>query len=188
MFIHQFLESVWENPENFDFKTVLDNYIQTKEYNPYAEIDNLRKDFSDRLKDNRSEQAIHLGMEILKVKPFDIETHALLSQIYFRKNDPQKSHLHNYIASSLLDRILKSGDGKNYMTAYKIYNPEDELAVFCYMKKYPVQRVNHDKYGRFIDVYSFEDGQTVFFDISILFKHISGEKEETTEKHSLKQA
>ncbi len=182
MFIYHFLENVWGNPENFDFKASLDHFIQTKEYDPYADVEALKKEFSESLKDHRPEKALSLGMKILEIKPFDIEIHALLSQIYFRKNDPKKSHLHNYIASSLLDRILKSGDGKSYLTAYKIYNPEDEMAVFCYMKKYPVQRVNHEKYDRFIDVYSFEDGQTLFFDITLLFKHVSGEKEDPAEK------
>lgn len=187
MFIYRFLESVWENPENFDFKASLDNYIQTKDYDPYAEVDDLKKDFSDALKDPRPEKVASLGMKILEIKPFDIETHALLSQLYFRKDDPKKSHLHNYIASSLLDRILRSGDGKTYLSAYKIYFPEDELAVFCYMKKYPVQRVNHEKYDRFVDVYTFEDGQSIFFDISLLYKHISGLKEDSSEKQSVDQ-
>ena len=50
------------------------------------------------------------------------------------------------------------------------------------MKKYPHQRVNHEKYDRFVDVYSFEDGENIFFDITVLFKHISGAKEDSSEK------
>ena len=89
MFIHQFLEKVWEKPENFDFKAVLEDFIHTKEYDPYADVGDLRKTFSEKLRDNHFEEIITSGMKILEIKPFDIEIHALLPRFISGRMTPK---------------------------------------------------------------------------------------------------
>lgn len=174
MKINELIEQIYKNPKNFNFKNAIFEHIKSKDYVPYFEDNSLRDEISKLISDKNDELIIKKCYEILKNKVFDIESHALISMSALKLQKPELSQLHNYIASSLLDLILKSGDGKDYHTAYKIVYPEDQAAVFTYFRKYPIERVNHEKYGKCIDIYTFEDKTNMFFDISIPFTAVSG--------------
>lgn len=177
MKIEELMKEVYTSPASYDFKNALLLHSQSRDYDPYFEDKPLREELSKELESKNYPKVIEAAYNILKKKPFDIESHVMVSQAAFKLDKKELFHFHNFIASSLVDRIIRSGDGKNYHTAYKIYYPEDEIAVFTFLRKYPKERVNQEKYSRAYDVYSFEDGTQMFFDITIPFTHISGEKE-----------
>jgi len=176
MKLKAFCDAVLKDARNFDFQKSLNMYLESKDYSPYLDIEDLHEDLNTALSTKNDVKLKEVCLKILDIYPFDIESHAQFSQVAFREGNMRLYHLHNFIASCLLDLILKSGDGKDYHTAYKINHPKDEMTVFTYRKKYPTERVSHEKHGKVYDIYTMEDQKRLFFDISIPVFHVAGEK------------
>ena len=179
MKIKEFYEAVVKDPKGFNFQKALEEHTLSPDYMPYKNIDDLTDKLSKHLDEKKDGKVIQIGYEILEHNAFDIEAHSLISQAAFRLKRTSLFNLHNYIASTLIDLIIQSGDGKSYLTAYKVYFPKDELAIFCFLKKYPQGRSTHEKMGKFFDIYQFKENENLFFDISIPFQHLAGEEERT---------
>lgn len=156
-----------------DISSILEEHISSSDYDPYFDFNDLRVSVLKSLKDNNDLLLIENSYRILKHNAFDIESHALISLAARKLLRTNIDILHNNIATAILNNIIKNSDGLGYRTAYKIYYPGDEMAVFNYFKKYPSDRINHEKEGSCFDIYSFPDNSKIFFDISIPFVHIS---------------
>lgn len=161
----------------FKFKDYLNSFISSSLYQPYHEnLINLKNDINFFLKSNNYIKLIETCYKIFLINPFDIESHIISSRAAKKLDKTQLDKIHSHIASNLLDLILESGNGSCYDDAYVIHFPEDEIAVFTYFQNYPINRINQDKNKRIYDIYSMQKGNNIFFDVTIPFMTISGEK------------
>ena len=162
--------SLYEN-DSFDFIKAIQDHLESDDYHPYENDDFIRETIGKNIESGDDQALIQNCYQILKKKPFDIESHVLASKAASRLNKKTLARIHHILASRILDIILQSGDGASYESAYRIYHPQDEMAVFNYLNKYPESRINHEKNCRFYDIYTFQDGSNLFFDVTRLFEY-----------------
>lgn len=85
-------------------------------------------------------------------------------------------NFHNFIGSSVLDLIMKTGNGLTENNPIIVYHPRDEGAVFSFLKKYPGKRELVHINDLFLDKYHMQDKTFFYFDISLPFKHLANKQ------------
>jgi hypothetical protein len=182
MKIQELCSAILKDPIHFNFQEALINHAKSEDYAPYQDTKEWEEEFNRSLKKKDEQSLMKAGYGLLDQNAFDIESHILISQAAFRLGQKPLFHLHNFIASSLLDFILKSGDGKAFLSAYKVLYPKDEIAIFTFLKKYPKDRTTHEKNDKVYDIYTFENGENLFFDITLPFMHSVRHEEKSVNK------
>ena len=170
MKISTLCKEVIQSPETFDFAKAVAEHVLSRDYNPYGVPPSLEESLSEAVRQKSDSLIMRLTYSVLEITPMDIEAHALLSMAAFRQCRKDIHHLHNFIASRLLDRLLATGDGKTYVSAFKITLPKDELALFHHLKLFPTSRVSQEREDNAYDIYTLQDNECLYFDISIPFK------------------
>ncbi|EKD27131.1 MAG: hypothetical protein ACD_79C00862G0005 [uncultured bacterium] len=172
MKITELIEIVNKNIDSLEFSSLIAAHIESPDYMPYNDHSQIREFISNNIQLKNNEEIIRNSYSILQDNPIDIESHILIAMAAKRLNKISLHNAHNFIASNLIDQILKSGDGRDFSTAYNIFYPQDQIAMFSFFKKYPIDRINQEKNERYYDIYVFQDNEKMYFDVTVLFKYI----------------
>jgi hypothetical protein len=121
--IQQFDKSV-------DFNELKTAFARSRFYDPWTEeLEEYRDQMIQALDGGEPAHAAALGYQILLLDFTDIGTH-MACEIAFREmKQPEKASYHHWVATSLMETLLSSGDGLTPKTAYHVVSLTEEMIV-----------------------------------------------------------
>jgi hypothetical protein len=116
--------------------------------------------------------AVKYAESALNINFLNIEAHIVLHQAQLALGNNHKADKHRFIADSLLNTVLNSGDGQSARTAFKVISVQEEYAIISAWGARTVKQVLvNDGEGKFYDVHEIirpgsTEKEQIFFDVS----------------------
>ena len=105
-------------------------YAESTDYNPYAaEIHEIKKQSRELLEKGDFEGAIQEATKGLAIDRLNINLLMIQAAAYRAKGDLQKADETRQTWVSLVDSIVRHGDGKSFETAFQVISLDEEYAV-----------------------------------------------------------
>ena len=161
-------------------------YAASAEYNPY-EMDSreFRKSADEFLAKDDFTPAIAAAQKGLAVSPFNIDLLIILASAYRGAGDMPNADKTREKWMSLVDSILRSGDGRNFKSAFKVISVAEEYAVLRILKLEVVSQTLQGHEGSEFDAMQVKDPRsgnelTLYFNVDLpkkwLERQLSGAK------------
>ncbi|MFA6570816.1 MAG: DUF4919 domain-containing protein [Bacteroidota bacterium] len=173
------LSRVKKGDSTVDFFDLRMAFSQTKEYLPYADaFPDLNNKILESLKKKNYSLVVDYCNELLDKNYTDLYAHFFCDEAYAALNVPDKSRYHRYFWQSLMNSILKSGDGLTNKTAYMIITSKEEYFML-FIHGYETKTIKQESLGgEPIDIYTGvssrnNDTLKVHFNASVMLNYFT---------------
>ncbi len=156
-------------------------YAASAEYNPYeSDSRGFRKSAEAFLAKKDFVQAVAEAKKGLAVSQYNIELLMLLASAYRASGDIPNADKTREQWMSLVDSILRSGDGRDFKTAFRVISVDEEYTVLRIMKLDMVSQTLRGHEGSEFDVMQVKDPRsgkelTLYFNIDLPKKWLNRE-------------
>ncbi len=149
-------------------------YAESTDYNPYAAgTHEIQKQSRELLEKGDFEGAIQESAKGLAIDRLNINLLMIQAAAYRAKGDLQKADETRQTWMSLIDSIIKHGDGKSFETAFQVISVDEEYAVIAVVFKLEILKQRLDSHnGSEFDIFTVRSRESgnesqLFFNVDI---------------------
>lgn len=139
-----------------------------------AQEGELQKQLTAATGEGNLQRILELTQGILAEDPTDIRAHVLRAYVLHKMGRTAEGDLHRAMGQGLVDSIAHTGDGKDYASAWTVFQVEEEYEMLKFARLQPSAQALREHAGRKYDVLEALDPETkktfqIFFDVTELF-------------------
>lgn len=136
-------------------------YAASAEYNPYdTKISDIRKAASDFYDQKMFPEAIAEAQKGLARSQYNIDLLIILATCYRTLGDTANADKSRELWMSLMDSVLRSGDGLGYATAFKVISVDEEYSLLRVLQLEVINQSLESHDGSQFDVMRVKSGKS----------------------------
>jgi hypothetical protein len=136
-------------------------YAASAEYNPYdTKISDIRKAASDFYDQKKFPEAIAEVQKGLARSKYNIDLLIILATCYRTLGDVANADKSRELWMSLMDSVLRSGDGLGYATAFKVISVDEEYSLLGVLQLEVINQSLESHDGSQFDVMRVKSGKS----------------------------